>query len=70
MTAKVISAPVTEDAIRARAYQIWEEEGRPEGQHELHWQRALEWFAGQASAPAKVAPRLKTAKTKASPKKK
>lgn len=70
MPAKMLSVPVTEDAIRARAYQIWEEEGRPEGRHELHWQRALEWFTGQASAPAKAAPRVKTAKTKASTKKK
>ncbi len=73
MTAKVISAPVTEDAIRARAYQIWEEEGRPEGQHELHWQRALEWFASQTVVPAKAAPRAKASKApkaKPAPKKK
>jgi large subunit ribosomal protein L21 len=34
--------PETEAAIRARAYQIWEDEGRPNGRHELHWQRAYE----------------------------
>lgn len=28
-------------AIRNRAYAIWEAEGRPEGQHESHWHRAL-----------------------------
>jgi predicted flap endonuclease-1-like 5' DNA nuclease len=37
--------PEQESAIRARAYQIWEDEGRPEGRHELHWQRAYETFA-------------------------
>jgi hypothetical protein len=25
---------------RERAYRIWEEEGRPEGRHLDHWQRA------------------------------
>jgi Protein of unknown function (DUF2934) len=29
-----------EQAIRERAYAIWEEEGRPEGQHLNHWFRA------------------------------
>jgi hypothetical protein len=29
-----------EQAIRERAYAIWEEEGRPEGQHLRHWFRA------------------------------
>jgi large subunit ribosomal protein L21 len=34
--------PETEAAIRARAHQIWEEEGRPNGRHDVHWQRAYE----------------------------
>jgi predicted flap endonuclease-1-like 5' DNA nuclease len=34
--------PETEAAIRARAYAIWEQEGRPNGRHEIHWQRAYE----------------------------
>ena len=29
-----------EDAIRARAFQLWEEGGRVHGQHEAHWRRA------------------------------
>ena len=29
-----------EEAIRERAYAIWEEEGRPEGRHLVHWLRA------------------------------
>jgi hypothetical protein len=29
-----------EQAIRERAYAIWEEEGRPEGWHLHHWLRA------------------------------
>jgi predicted flap endonuclease-1-like 5' DNA nuclease len=42
--------PELESAIRARAYQIWEDEGRPNGRHELHWQRAYD--AVVVSAPA------------------
>jgi hypothetical protein len=30
-----------EEAVRERAYGIWEREGRPDGQHESHWHRAL-----------------------------
>jgi hypothetical protein len=29
-----------EERIRERAYQIWEREGREEGSHGAHWQRA------------------------------
>lgn len=29
-----------EERIRARAYEIWEREGRQEGSHEAHWQQA------------------------------
>ena len=34
-----------EDKIRARAYQLWEEEGRPEGRAEQHWFTAKETLA-------------------------
>jgi len=30
-----------EQRIRERAYEIWEEEGCPEGRGDEHWQRAL-----------------------------
>jgi hypothetical protein len=29
-----------EELIGRRAYAIWENEGRPEGQHERHWEQA------------------------------
>jgi hypothetical protein len=32
--------PAKEEDIRSRAYQIWESEGRPEGEHLDHWYRA------------------------------
>jgi len=45
-----------EDAIRARAYQFWIEEGRPEGRHDIHWQRALASLTPSSLVPeAKVA---------------
>ncbi len=43
---------LNEDKVRARAYQLWEEEGRPEGRAEQHWFTARESVAieeGQAS---------------------
>lgn len=33
--------PVVEERIRARAYEIWEEDGRPEGRDVEHWIRAV-----------------------------
>ena len=30
----------SEERIRARAYEIWEREGRQDGGHEAHWQQA------------------------------
>ncbi len=35
-----------EERIRARAHQIWEEEGRPEGRHHEHWRQACEEIDG------------------------
>ncbi len=35
-----------ENDIRQRAYAIWEEDGRPEGRQEEHWQRASMELAG------------------------
>lgn len=33
--------PAVEERIRARAYEIWEEEGRPTGRDVEHWIRAV-----------------------------
>jgi DUF2934 family protein len=39
-----------EDRIRERAYQIWQSEGQPSGQHERHWFQAEEELSqGQQS---------------------
>ena len=37
-----------EERIRAIAYSLWEEEGRPEGCAEQHWFRACEQVAAEA----------------------
>lgn len=39
------------DWIARRAYSLWEEEGRPDGRDEAHWQAALrDWETLQAAA--------------------
>lgn len=38
-----------EELIRRRAYAIWEQEGRPDGQHLRHWERASQ--ESRSSAP-------------------
>ena len=44
---------VSRDRIETRAYQIWEEEGRPHGRDHAHWTRASTELA--APEPAIVA---------------
>ena len=48
-----------DDAIRMRAYQLWELAGRPEGQHDEHWRQAIAELtpAAPTVAPVKKAPR-------------
>jgi len=53
-----------EQRIRARAHELWEEEGRPEGRAENHWAQARALVASEDGMPK---PR---AKTQAAPKKK
>jgi hypothetical protein len=35
-----------QERIRRRAYQLWEQEGRPEGRADEHWRRADAELAG------------------------
>ena len=30
-----------EERIRRRAYELWEQEGRPESRHQEHWSKAM-----------------------------
>ncbi|AXI61414.1 hypothetical protein DLD99_13355 [Pseudomonas kribbensis] len=54
--------------IREFAYQIWESEGKPEGQESRHWEMARKLAEAEALAPKKSpkATAGKTASTKAS----
>jgi hypothetical protein len=45
----VKSSESDEDAIRERAYQIWCEEGKPEGREQEHWHRARAEIEGDKS---------------------
>lgn len=57
--------PQDDEDLRRRAYAIWEREGRPEGRHAEHWERARQEGgstardrdAGSPSAPPPGAPR-------------
>ncbi|WP_248741466.1 MULTISPECIES: DUF2934 domain-containing protein [unclassified Pseudomonas] len=52
--------------IREFAYQIWESEGKPEGQESRHWEMARKLAEAEALAPKK-SPKATAGKT-ASPK--
>lgn len=49
----------TEDQIRWKAYQLWEDEGRPDGREHEHWHRAA--LAMQPQAAKQPAKRVKPA---------
>jgi hypothetical protein len=40
-----------ETAVRVRAYEIWEAEGRPAGRETEHWLKALQEMAAAMAAP-------------------
>ncbi len=39
-----------EERIRRRAYEIWERDGRPDGEHERHWHQAEKELEGEGGA--------------------
>lgn len=41
-----------ERRIEARAYDIWEREGRPEGRHHAHWDRAAREIEIEDTGPS------------------
>ena len=46
-------ARATDQAVRERAHEIWEREGRPHGRDEAHWRQAEdELTAAQPKKPA------------------
>lgn len=42
------------ELIKQRAYAIWEREGRPDGRHDDHWERASQEMHGLEDAPKTV----------------
>lgn len=54
-----------EDQVKNRAYAMWEADGRPEGQDQQYWFKAVAELAGAAAATIKPArkrsPRVKKA---------
>ena len=45
-----------EERIRRKAHQIWEDQGRPEGQAEAHWDMASELVAIEESQMSTTVP--------------
>lgn len=51
------------DRIRARAHEIWQAEGRPQGREADHWAQAERELAGEAEAAPEPAEADKSAPT-------
>ena len=45
-----------EKRIRERAFQMWIEEGQPDGRDKEHWERAKEELTGEKSPPLQPEP--------------
>lgn len=45
-----------DDQIRERAFEIWEQEGRPDGRHEQHWQMASDELRQRGSSEGPTTP--------------
>ena len=45
----VTPEPTRDERVGLLAYQIWEEEGYPEGQAEVHWLRACEMIDAETA---------------------
>jgi general stress protein YciG len=41
-----------EERVRQRAHEIWEEAGRPDGQHDAHWEQARREIGAEGGEPA------------------
>lgn len=52
----------SEEAIRDRAYAIWEREGRPQGRERDHWLQAAWELSGEAAKAAAASEPAKPAK--------
>jgi hypothetical protein len=50
------TATVSEEKIREIAHQLWVEAGKPEGQAEHHWYKAIEFASAKAAKKAAAKP--------------
>jgi DUF2934 family protein len=64
---KAKPAPASEDKVRARAHEIWEHAGRPDGHHLTHWHQAIAELSGRGAGKPRPAA-AKSAKPAAAPK--
>jgi hypothetical protein len=51
-----------EERVRQRAHEIWEEAGKPDGQHEAHWEQACREIEAEGDEPPTVAAPDKSSK--------
>lgn len=51
-----------EEHVRQRAHEIWEKAGRPDGQHESHWEQAYREIETEGDAPSAGVTADKTSK--------
>lgn len=58
------SVQQSEAAIAARAYQIWETEGRPHGRDKDHWLKAVAELSTAEATPARKTLTLKTSRVR------
>ncbi|WP_205648581.1 DUF2934 domain-containing protein [Acuticoccus kandeliae] len=56
---------ISEDWIRARAYEIWEEEGRLGGRDQEHWHRATQELRDTIEITTRPAKKAKPKKPRA-----
>jgi hypothetical protein len=63
-----ITVTVSEDAIRQRAYFLWEADGRPDGRGDHYWYLATEEAQRAAAKPVKAAAPKAEKPAKAPPK--
>jgi hypothetical protein len=53
---QMLAAMSRDERIEALAYQLWEEDGRPEGKSEEHWFRACALIDAEMPAGEELAP--------------
>ena len=61
-----LESEALDQAIACRAYQLWEDEGRPEGRDQEHWTSAEDEILFARSAPMRK-PELHANPTRSSP---